>query len=103
MSGMAELGAVFPIAESEKKNMRCLETSDERERHKVSQCRLSAKVEMQAEKNPGCSSDKTALFSTRTKKQWKKVVLFLSDMKFWFFKRTCIRDRRYSIEWARPR
>jgi hypothetical protein len=27
------------------------------------------------------------LFSTRTKKQRKKVVLFLSDMKFCFFKR----------------
>jgi hypothetical protein len=25
-------------------------------------------------------------FSTRTKKQWKKVVLFLSDIKFCFFK-----------------
>jgi hypothetical protein len=31
-------------------------------------------------KNP----DTTALFSTRTKKQWKKVVLFLSDVKFVF-------------------
>jgi hypothetical protein len=34
----------------------------------------------------GGTSDKTALFSTRTKKQWKKVVSFYR-MKFCFFKR----------------
>jgi hypothetical protein len=36
---------------------------------------------------PGGGGGGAALFRTRTKKQWKKVVLFLSDMKFCFFKR----------------